>query len=158
MSTDEVPISDLERGPSASWKGAEIGHTYSGTVMWSRRAPQTDIDTGEILKWNDGNERMQTLVGLDIGKGETTTLYARGGNYTPEVGEGESLEGAIVSAVRAAGDDRIRKGARLTVTYTGHTKPARKGISPARLFTAKYEPPVEEAAIGDLFSDDEAEA
>lgn len=152
MSNDEVTIGDLERGPSA--KFPELGSRYHGIVQWSRRVPQTDFDTGEILTWNDGSQRMQTLIGLDLGSGDSTTLYARGGKFIAEEGQGESMEVAIVRAVRAAGDDRIRKGARLTVTHSGLSKPAKKGMNAAKLFTAEYAPPAAEVSVGDLFTDE----
>lgn len=154
---NEVRIGDLERGPSA--KFPDIGDSYTGIVLWSKRSPQTDFDTGEILHWNDGSERMQTLVGLDLGGGVTTTLYARGGTYSLEgaTGTGEAMEPAIVRVVKQAGDDRIRKGAHLTVTHTGVAKPGKKGMNGAKLFTATYEPPATEASISGLFTDDEAD-
>jgi hypothetical protein len=156
MSDDGLPIGEMERGPSA--KFPDIGDSYSGTVIDPlKRVPQTDFDSGDVLTWNDGSPRMQTLVGLQLDDGTTTTLYARGGKYEAAQGTGTSMEGAIVAAVRKAGGDRIRKGARLTVTHSGLTKPAKKGLNPAKLFEATYEPPEESLAVAGLFSDDDEE-
>ena len=156
MSDDGIPVGDMERGPSA--KFPELGTSFTGTVVDPlRRAPQTDFDTGEVMHWSDGSERMQTLVGLRLDDGTTTTLYARGGKFEAAEGTGTSMEGAIVAAVRRAGADKIRKGGRLTITHTGLTKPAKKGLNPAKLFEAVYEPPEESLAVAGLFSDDEAE-
>lgn len=155
--TDEVPLGDMERGPAVSWKDQPLGTKVEGIVVASRRVQQTDYDTGELLTWNDGSARMQTLVQLELGTGDVVSLYASGGKFSADGGEGEgtSLEGAIAGAVRKAGDDRIRKGARLTVTLSGHAKPRSNKYKPANLFTATYVPPTEELAVAGLFSDAE---
>jgi hypothetical protein len=152
---DGIALGDMERGPSA--KFPELKTSYTGTVIDPlKRVPQTDFDSGEVLRWNDGSERMQTIIGLQLDDGTTTTLYARGGKFDAHEGTGTSMEGAIVAAVRRAGADRIRKGGRLTVTHTGLSKPAKKGLNPAKLFEATYEPPEESLGVAGLFSDAEA--
>jgi hypothetical protein len=155
MSDDNgIPLGDLERGPSA--KFPELGVSYSGIVVDPlRRVAQTDYETGEVLTWNDGSQRMQTLIGLQLDDGTTTTLYARGGKFEAHEGTGLSMEAAVVAGVRKAGGDRIRKGARLTIVHSGLSKPAKRGLNPAKLFEATYEPPEESLGVAGLFDDED---
>lgn len=152
MSDQRIPLTDLERGPSA--KFPTIGTKYTGTITSARRLPQTDFDTGEVLKWTDGSDREQTVIGLRLADGSETTLYARGGKYEVAEGHGSSMEAAIVAAVRSAGGDAIEVGARLAVEHTGLSKVTRRGMNAAKLYSAQYEPAKQSVPVGDLFSDD----
>jgi hypothetical protein len=151
---DELPIGDLERGPSA--KFPELGDKYAGVITSVRRTPQTDFDTGEVLTWNDGTPRLQTLVELELADGTTTTLYAKGGKYEAAKGTGQSMEAAIVAAVKAAGGSSIRRGDMLAIEHTGLGKASRKGMNAPKLFTAEYrlaEPANASVAVDSLFTD-----
>lgn len=153
---DEVPIGDLDTGPAWSWKDQPIGTTLEGIVTASRRVQARDYETELPKTWEDGSPVMQTLVMIELADGTITRLYASGGKFDAEGGKGEgtSCERAIALAVRAAGDDRIRKGARLAVTLSGQAKPRSAKYKPAHLYTASYAKPAEEASVAGLFSDD----
>lgn len=150
----DLPLGDLERGPSA--KFPELGDKYAGVITSVKRTPQTDFDSGEVLTWNDGSPRLQTLIELELGDGTTTTLYAKGGKYEAAKGTGQSMESAIVAAVKAAGGTSIRRGDMLAIEHTGLGKVSRKGMNAPKLFTAEYrlaEPANASVAVDSLFTD-----
>ena len=150
----DLPLGELERGPSA--KFPDVGDRYAGVITSVKRTPQTDFDSGEVLTWNDGTPRLQTLIELELADGTTTTLYAKGGAYTAASGTGQSMEAAIVAAVKAAGGSSIRRGDMLAVAHTGLGKVSRKGMNAPKLFTAEYhlaEPANSSVAVDSLFTD-----
>jgi hypothetical protein len=154
--SESLNISELEGGASA--KFPEIGDRVAGIVTSAKRTQQTDFDTGDPLTFTNGEPRMQTVIGLELADGTTVRLYAKGGTYEAATGTGKSMEGAIVAAVRAAGCTSIDVGAKLAVAHTGLTKPAKKGLNPAKLYEAAYEPPKQSVAIAGLFSDEDGAA
>lgn len=144
-----LPIGDLTRGSAIKFDN--VGDRVKGIVTNPRREQQRDFDTGSPMTWDNGDPRLQTVVGMTV-DGEERTLYARGGKYEVVEGEGTSLEAAIVEAVVAAGASDIAEGAELEVVHTGLGKPPRKGANSPKLYRAKYTPPRASVPVSDLFS------
>lgn len=149
MSNDSIPLSDLSAGPSIKFE--KIGDKVAGRIVRASRQQDRDFDTGAPLSWSDGNPKLITVIVLDI-NGEEQTLYARGGRYEAESGEGTSMETAILLAGRAAGSASIDVGGELVVAHTGLGKPPRVGAHHSKLYTAAYKPPVQGVAVNDLFA------
>lgn len=149
--SDSLNISELSRGPAVKFEA--IGDTAVGTIISVKREQQRDFDTGVGLTWDNGDPRLQTVIGLDTADGEVT-LYAKGGKVTVGSGEGLTLEAAIVAAVRKAGASSIDPGAKLAVKHTGMSKPPKAGLNPTRLFVAQYEAPTKGSVAidDDLFA------
>lgn len=147
---DGLDLSQIARPPAAKFE--EIGASTSGVVVKAEQMQQTDYDDGTPEFWPDGRPKMQVLVVLQHDDGELSSLYLRGGRYEVATGKGTSSETALVSAVRAAGEKRIRKGARLTMTHTGLGKPTKKSLQPPKLYTITYQPPEPVSAVDGLFS------
>ena len=80
------------------------------------------------------------------------TLWLKGGkNFEPQTGSGRSGEVALAEAAKAAGASSIDEGATLQFAFTGIAKPTTRGYQGAKLYTAKYTPPVQSVATSDLF-------
>jgi hypothetical protein len=149
----DLPISDLERGPSAKFE--ELGDKAAGVIVSVKRQQQTDLTTGELKFFPSGDKMMLTVITLERADGTTATLYAKGGAYEAAKGSGKALETAIVEAVKAAGGTSIRRGDMLAVEHTGLSK-KKAGYSAAKLFTAEYrlaEPANASVAVDSLFTD-----
>jgi hypothetical protein len=151
MSSTSIPLSALESGNGAKFN--ELGDKYAGTITALDRRQQTDMDN-QPLTYKDGTPRMQLVITLEQDSGEAVQLYAKGGNYQPDVGSGESMQNAIGTAVRTAGAASLDAGGWLGVAFTG-TQNLSAGKT-AKLYTAEYRPPAPKVAsipAASLFGD-----
>ena len=128
------------------------GDQVWGTIMSSEVRQQTDFDSGALLFWDDGKPRMQVVILLlteeqeDDDDDGMRAVYARG-----------QMLKAIRAAVVKAGAKGIADGGKLVIRYTGDAEPKRKGMSGAKQFFAKYEPPVSVTHLPDDAPADEDE-
>ena len=152
-------IGELEGG-GKSWKPEEIGDKIVGSIISVKRVQQTDFTTGEPLEWSNGDPRMQTVVELqtdltDSGDDDgVRSIWLKGGkNYEAAEGSGKSGEVALAEAAKAAGVTSIDEHAKLSVAFTGRSKPTTRGYQPAKLYTMKYEAPKASISTDDLFGE-----
>jgi hypothetical protein len=147
-----IPLSDLERNPSASF--TTFGDKYVGRITAARKQQQTDPNTGQPKSFPSGDPIMLLLVTIQPETGDPITLWAKGGNFTAVEGSGTSMMNAITSAARAAGAKAISEGDELAVAFTGLGE-ARPPMSAPKLYTAAYKlAPATPSAVplDDLFS------
>jgi hypothetical protein len=150
--SQSIPISDLESSPAAKFN--EFGDTYVGVVTWIKEQQQTDPKTGQVKQFPSGDPMTLWVIGIDPDDGgEQVTLWAKAGRFTAVKGSGKAMLPAIVDAIKAAGAKSFDVGARLAVRYSGESEAVR-GMNPAKLFEAQYQPPKPEATSVpvDLFS------
>jgi hypothetical protein len=140
MSND--PNAFLLGGGGKSAKFAAVGDTVEGTIVAPPELRQrTSIDDGKPLTWDDGSPQLQLVVKLQTTQREDTeddgirNLYVSGGFKRA------SLQKAVADAVRAAKSQGLEVGGTLAVRFTGEEPPAKRGMSPAKLYAAKYTPP-----------------
>ena len=136
--TTSIPLSDLESSPSAKFDN--IGDKYAGKITAIAQRPQTDIDTGVVKTFDDGQPRMVWVITIEDEKGESVALYARGGRYVVATGQGESMLNAIGTAVRAANATAVDIGGYLAVAHSGLAE-QKPGRNAAKLYVAQYRPP-----------------
>jgi hypothetical protein len=147
-------------GGGKSFPFNEIGDVARGRIVNVERRQQTSFDGNEKLTWDDGSPRMLTYIEIQTDLREDDddegirALYAKGGNFEAAEGKGQSMEKAIVDAVKKAGCKSIDEGAELTVGFTGKAKPTTRGFQPAKLFVAQYKAPVASVSDDDLFAED----
>jgi hypothetical protein len=140
-----VSANDLLMGggvPAAKFEQPGTGVT--GRILREPEArKQTDLTTGEILRWANGDPRMQIVVHLatdqrdpgDPSDDGTRAIYIKG-----------NMLNAVRAAIRAAGAPGLAVGGTLTVTYTSDGEPSKKGFNPPKLYSATYAPPRAAAA------------
>lgn len=125
----------LGTGSASSVKFANIGDSVTGQVTGAEDVPETIYGSaGQVARWPDGTERIQTRITLITGTDEygdpvEVTLWAKG-----------RIRSAIDAALKAAGAQLAMNG-RLTVTFTGTKPAAAGGAIPAKLYEAVWEPP-----------------
>lgn len=147
--TNSIPLSSLESGTGA--KFVDLGDKYAGRITNIEQRQQTEMD-GSPKFFKDGTSpMMQYVITLELTDGESVNLFAKLGKYTPSEGKGESMLGAIGTAVREAGASAVDVGGELAVQYTGKAEPAPG--KKAKLYTASYRPPTASIPAGDLFSE-----
>lgn len=140
MSTD--PNAFLLGGGGKSAKFEAVGDSITGVIC----APpelrqQTDIKTGKPKTWDNGDPIMQLVVRLQTNEREDVeddgvrNLYVAGGFKRA------SLQKAVADAVRSAKASGLEVGGTLAVKFTGEEPPTERGMSPAKLYAAKYTPP-----------------
>ena len=128
------------------------GDRVWGTIMSAEKRQQTDFDSGQPLFWEDGKPRMQVAVTLltelheDDDDDGLRTVYIKG-----------EMQKAVRAAFAKAGVRGMEDGGKLLIEYTGDGEPKRRGMSGAKLYYAKYEPPTKMTELPDQ-SDDEGPA
>jgi hypothetical protein len=116
-----------------------VGDKVSGQVADKELRQQTDLDTGELLFWNDGRAKMMAVVTIqteepteeDDGR---RNLFVRG-----------LMQQAFREAIKEAKKQDLSIGDWLTVEFTGERAPTRKGLNGMKEYavkiTDKEEPP-----------------
>lgn len=138
----------------------KVDDVVVGTVVSASVGQQTDVKTGELLFWPDGRKREQLVINLqtDLRNGDSDdgvrTIFAKGGSFDIESGEGTSMKAAIAEAVRAGGGKGLEPGDKLAVAYTGVGLRTNRAFNAPKLYTAQWTPkPAESVSAKDLFGD-----
>ena len=144
MQSTTDPNDFLFASGAKSAKFENVGDYVKGTIVSAEVRQQTDIE-GKPKVWTDGSPVMQLVVVLatdqrDDGDDDGhRAVYAKGGRYEVASGKGKSMRDAIAEAVRAGGGKALDIGSTLTVAHTGLAV-AKRGLSPMKLYGAKWEP------------------
>ncbi len=130
-------------GGGSSARFETVGDTVTGTVLSAEVKDQTDLATGAVLKWDNGDVRKQLVVRLQTTQHDdedddgVRAVYVKGSKKAGS----RSLHDAVASAVRLAGAKSLEVGGTLTVTYTGEEPSATRGFNPRKLYSASYVAP-----------------
>ena len=149
MADQQDPNAFLMGGGARSASFKEHGDRVWGTVMSAEMRQQTDFKSGKPLVWDDGSPRMQVVISLltelheDDEDDGLRAVYVKG-----------ALQQAVRSALVKAGVRGVEDGGKLLVQYTGDAEPAGPGLSGAKLYFAKYEPPTKMTELPDQPDDD----
>ena len=155
-STDDF----LFGGGSKSAKFDNVGDTISGVIESTEVKQQTDIGSGAGLTWDNGDPRMQLVVGIktdqhddddDDGK---RTIYVKGSKKPGS----QSLHDAVAQAVRAAGAKGIEAGGTISVTFVGTEPAATRGFNDRKKYSATYAAPDKAAQSAGFLEPQAAEA
>ena len=118
-------------GSAVSWKDATPGTTVGGTVSAPPSMRQaTQFGTQQPEYWPDGRPKMDILVEFTDDQGDERTFWMP----LPS-----NMQHAIVKALADAGEEEVKVGGTLRVTFTGMVT-TEKGFT-ARAFTATYKAP-----------------
>ena len=151
---------DLQSG--VKWWGGKsigVGDQISGIVVSANKEQQRDFDSGDLLEWDNGDPRMESVIILsDTGEVDpeadnddgTRALHLRGGNYEVDEGSGVAGEKALLEAINKSGI-RCDEGVKLTAKITGMAKVTGRGRNAAKLWTIKMEKPAAGIGEADLF-------
>jgi len=119
-----ISANDLLMGggvPAAKFD--QPGTSISGRITREPEArEQTDFTTGEVLRWPNGDPKMQVIVHL-------TTEMRDPASPTDDGTRAVYIKGnmlkAVQAAIRAAGAPGLAVGDTLSVTYTGNGEPTK---------------------------------
>ncbi|MFD6094556.1 hypothetical protein ACFWGN_20790 [Oerskovia sp. NPDC060338] len=137
-------------GKSAFGKNDPIGTTITGTIVSTEVRQQTDIATGELLTWDNGDPRMQLVVALQTDERISEddegvrAVYVKGSKAFGS----KSLHDAVRAAVQDAGAKGIEPGGALTVSLIGTEPSKTRGFSDRKLWGAQYAAPDRAAQTG----------
>lgn len=128
-----------------SAKFDQPGAGISGTVVDMEVRDQTDLATGKILAWDNGETKKQLVVTLQTDErepGDTEDdgirkVYVKGSRKP----ESQSLHAAVAGAIRAAGAKNLEVGGTLSIVYIGDGVATTKGFNPPKQYQATYESP-----------------
>jgi hypothetical protein len=129
----------LMAGGVKSAKFDTIGTTITGQLTREPEArEQTDFTTGAVLRWDNGDARMQIIVDLATNQRDLADPTDDGERRLYIKGQ---MLNAVRAAVRAAAADGLAIGGVLTVKYTGDAEPTKRGFNGAKQYSAAYTPP-----------------
>lgn len=156
--TNRDEVNDFLMGGSGkAFEFANMGDSVSGIITEMKKQQQTDFQSGAPAFWPSGEPKMMLRVTLqtelqdDANDEGYRTVYLRGGNFTASKGKGTSGLVAVKDAVKRSGaPDGIQLGGKLTMQYSGEAPAPAKGMNPAKLYTAAYQPPVYAVELDDL--------
>jgi len=129
-------VTGLLFGGAKAAKFANIGDTIKGQICGYSTRQETAYGSGELLTFPDGQPRMQIVIELDTDLSDGPDDDGRRTVYCKR-----RMAKAIGEALRKAGGSELQEGATLTIKYVGDAT-AEGTFAPAKLFKAKYEPPV----------------
>lgn len=106
---------------------------------------QTDMSTGELKTWGNGDPMKQLIVTLQTEErdpakeGDTglRTMYVKGSMKA----ESESMTAAIAGAVKAAGGEKLEVGGWLGVQYYADGEVTTRGFTAPKKYRAQYKVP-----------------
>lgn len=131
---DDDPLS-YEKVPSLSFRDAQVGTTYRGTIVKrARLLQQRDFESQQPKTWPDGNPCMAAVIHLEI-QGEIYAIWAP---------KPSAMFAALVAAQKEAGAGPMVEGGTLHVRFEG-TEPNKKNpkLNAQKLYRCKYEPPAQ---------------
>lgn len=131
----------IEGAGAPALKFPTIGTQHVGTVISADTRQARDFRTGEGKVFKDGNPIMELVVTLQ-------TDQRDGGPQSLDDGVrrlfcNRRMLQAIRDALKDAGGVKLRPGGRLAIAYTGDGQAEGPGLSPPKLFKAKYQPGAE---------------
>ena len=145
--TNEADALLMGSGGKAA-KFATHGDQVVGIVIATRVSQRRDFKSKALKYWDDGNPQNELIITLQTGESVDEDddglrrVYAHG-----------RMLSTIGDAVRKTGAEGLRPGGKLFIRYVKDGEPASPGMSGAKLYIAKYEPPAREIASaeeGDL--------
>lgn len=111
-----------------------VGTVVRGVVVDAEVRDQTEIGSGEVKTYPDGNPMKQIVI----------TLQTEDQDESIEDDDGVRrvfAKGAMLFAIRKVTPDGLRIGGKLAIKYTGDGEPAQKGWNPPKEYRAQYEAP-----------------
>jgi hypothetical protein len=132
----------LFQGGAKAFQFNHVGDSVEGRVVSAEMRQQTSIE-GQKLTWDNGDPRMQLVITLKTSLHDKEdddglrTIYAKGGRYDVQTGEGSSMRDAIADAVTVMKEKRLEEGDELVVAFTGQGV-AKRGYSQPKLYTAGF--------------------
>ena len=145
MSIDTSVSDFLNRTGAPAAKFDTVGKVVEGVVEAAEVTDQTDISTGEVKRWPDGNPRKQLVITIATDERDPENpdddgrrrIFAKGNMLT-----------AVKEAIRKSGG-QLEVGGKVKVRYEGDGEATQRGFNPPKLFKAKYEPPTAPAVSAD---------
>ena len=135
---------DLASGGSASFPFQNIGDSVTGKVINLEELQQTDLQTGEVKTFTNGQPMMMYRVELQTNLRDSEmddgvrSVYLKGSKKA----ESQSSLAAVLQAVlTATGRAALTVGGTLTLTYTGDGVAKGRGFSAPKQYSAQYAAP-----------------
>lgn len=135
---------DLASGGSASFPFQSVGDSVTGKILNLEELQQTDLQTGEVKTFTNGQPMMMYRVELQTGlrDGEmddgVRSVYLKG-SKKPE--SQSSLAAVLQAVLTATGRAALTVGGTLTLTYTGDGVAKGRGFSAPKQYSAQYAAP-----------------
>lgn len=134
-------------GGAPTQKFPREGFEWGGTIESWEMAQQTNMETGDLLFWNDGKPRLQLIMHM---QGEPTGITWETNAYKQVALPDDDgsrrlfvkggLQKAVSKAMRDAKVKELEVGAHLKITRTRDLPPVKKGQNGAHTFSAIWTP------------------
>ncbi len=154
MTQEQRANARLMGGGGKSWTFPNVGDQVWGTVLSIEEMQQREFGSNALKTFKGGEPMMQLVIAVQTDDNDGThdedgseddgirRIYTR-----------RAMESAIKRAcLKVGAREGVLPGGKLLVRYTAEAPVASEGMSPEKLFFAKYEPPA--AAQGGHDDDD----
>lgn len=128
----------LMGGGGKSAKFEAIGDTVIGLVFRVDRRQRTEIGSGTLMTWPDGNPKMQLVITMLTEAHEDEDDDGMRNLYVPIPSQ---MQKSIADAIRKTGQTGIAVNGKLGVKFTKTEEPKTRGFSPQKIYTASYAAP-----------------
>ena len=134
-------------------KFENVGDFVQGAILSSEVRDQTDIQTGEVKRFKNGDPMRQVVITImtdpmvqeDDEDDGLRRIYVK-----------SQMTSALRDACRLAGVRGPADGGKIRVTFVGTKPPTTRGFSPTKLYEIKYREPERRADLEDAGLDEEA--
>lgn len=132
-------------------KFEKVGDKVQGVILQSEVRDQTDINTGEVKRFPDGNPMKQVVITImtdpmvqeDDDDDGMRRIYCKG-----------QMVQALREALRKANVRGPADGGKLAVQYVGDGVAKQRGFNPPKQYKVWYEDPPRRVDVGDPFADE----
>lgn len=128
----------LMGGGGKSAKFEAIGDTVIGLVFRVDRRQRTEIGSGALMTWPDGNPKMQLVITMLTEEHEDADDDGMRNLYVPIPSQ---MQKSIADAIRKTGQQGIGINGKLGVKFTRTEEPKTRGFSPQKIYSASYAAP-----------------
>lgn len=141
----------LMSGGVTSAKFEQIGDTLKGVIEAAEVRAQTDIKTGEVKTYRDGNVMKQLVLTIQSDQYDDDEddgmrrVFVKG-----------QMAQMLREAVRNAGVKGIANGGKVGVKFVSELAPDTRGFSPTKQYQVYYVPPAApEVSMDEAFGEEE---
>jgi hypothetical protein len=135
-----------------SAKFEQAGDTIIGLIARVETRQMTEIGSGALRTWPDGNPRMQLVIQLQT---DWQTDEEDDGLRNLYVPIPSQMQKAIADAVRKTGEHGLGHNGKLGIKFVRTEKPKTKGYSGQKIYSASYAAPVVSAEDDGLHAADD---
>lgn len=140
QSTEELFKQAGGGAPLFFGRDSSVGEFVEGTVLESQPVQAKDYETNALKNWDDGSPMMQLVITLQTDLRDPTIEKDDGRRRVFLRWWGSDRQN-VIDAVQRQGDQFVRDGAWLRVTFTGYGEQKDRKLNAPKIYGIDYKAP-----------------